>query len=73
VLGENVKKARDALGMTQLKLAATAGLGIATVSDIERGKITDPQLSTVEALARTLGVPVASLLDTAEPATPKGA
>jgi transcriptional regulator with XRE-family HTH domain len=67
VLGDNVKRAREEAGMTQLRLAADAGLGIATVSDIERGKITDPQLSTVEALARTLGVPVAALLNT-EPA-----
>lgn len=71
MLGENVKKARKERGMTQLQLAAAAGLGIATLSDIERGQITDPQLSTLEKLARALDKPASALLG--EPATPKGA
>ena len=33
-----------------------------TISEIERGA-TDPKLSTLEALARALGVPVADLLN----------
>jgi XRE family transcriptional regulator, fatty acid utilization regulator len=73
VLGANVKKARDARGMTQLQLAAAAGLGIATISDLERGQITDPQLSTLEKLAGALGTSVDALLGNAEPATPRGA
>lgn len=68
MLGDNVKRARDERGMTQLQLAAAAGLGIATISDIERGQITDPQLSTIEKLARVLGKPVGALLDNTEPA-----
>ena len=37
------------------------------VSRIERGAVSDPQVSTVQALAEALGVPVAELLADPQP------
>lgn len=73
MLGDNVRKARKERDMTQLQLAAAAGLGIATISDIERGQITDPQLSTLASLAHALGVPIEVLWATTEQPAANGA
>ncbi|MGQ0565628.1 MAG: helix-turn-helix domain-containing protein [Gemmobacter sp.] len=52
---------RKALGLTQGELAEKAGVRVATVSDIESGKI-DPRLSTLVSLAAALGVGVGDLV-----------
>jgi transcriptional regulator with XRE-family HTH domain len=52
---------RKAKGWTQWQLAKAAGLHIATVSEAERG-YKESKLSTLEALARALGVQVSDLL-----------
>ena len=52
---------RKAAGLTQADLADRAGVRVATVSDIESGKI-DPRMSTVVALATALGVGVGDLV-----------
>lgn len=52
---------RKALGLTQAELAEKAGVRVATVSDIESGKI-DPRLSTMVSLAAVLGVGVGDLV-----------
>lgn len=44
-----------------MRLAAETGLGVATISDLENGKVTDPRCSTIRALASVLG-PEAALL-----------
>lgn len=54
-LGRNVVLARLAAGLTQEQLAETAGLSRTTVAQIESGS-SDPRISTVELLARALGV-----------------
>jgi DNA-binding XRE family transcriptional regulator len=46
---------RKAAGLTAKVLAERTGVRPATVSDIEKGKI-DPRYSTVQSLARTIGV-----------------
>jgi len=66
VLGANVRKAREARGMTQFQVAAAAGFVVSTISDIERGA-TDPQISTIRRIARVLGVTAADLVDEDEP------
>lgn len=45
---------RKTLGITQTDLAELAGVGIATVKDIERGK-GNPSLKTLERLCTVLG------------------
>jgi predicted ATPase/DNA-binding XRE family transcriptional regulator len=47
---------RHAAGLTQAELAARAGVGVRTVRDLERGRASRPQRTTVELLARALGL-----------------
>ncbi len=49
-----ISERRKALGITQTELAEMAGVGIATVKDIERGK-GNPSLKTLEQLCTVLG------------------
>lgn len=49
-----ISERRKALGITQTELAELAGVGIATVKDIERGK-GNPSLKTLEHLRTVLG------------------
>lgn len=51
---QDLIRLRKAHGLTQAELARLAGLSRMTVSKIERGQV-DPQLSTLEELARVLG------------------
>jgi transcriptional regulator with XRE-family HTH domain len=66
VLAANVKRAREARGMSLMQLARATGNHISTISNIERGTATDPRISTIEAIARVLGVSIADLLDGSE-------
>jgi transcriptional regulator with XRE-family HTH domain len=43
-------------GLTQEELAAGAGIGVRTVRDLERGRASRPQRTTVELLAAALGL-----------------
>lgn len=47
---------RRAVGLTQSDLAQRAGVGVRTVRDLERGRSTRPQRTTVELLATALGL-----------------
>lgn len=58
----NLKKEREAKGLSQEKLAHESGLHWTQVSRVERGE-RDPKLSTVLALARGLGIPPKKLFD----------
>lgn len=57
-----IARLRKAKGWSQQDLGVRAGLHGITVSEIERG-VTDPKLSSLEAIARALGVEVADLLN----------
>ena len=48
---------RKACGFTQADLSARSGVRLATISDIEGGKI-DPRVSTIKSLAAALGVDI---------------
>ncbi|GDX83387.1 hypothetical protein LBMAG42_51980 [Deltaproteobacteria bacterium] len=60
--GSRLRAVRDAAGLTQARLAERASLKTATVSLYENGRLS-PTLSTLCVLARSLGVPPASLLE----------
>lgn len=53
--GERLKALRESAGMSQETLARAAGVSTSTVSKMEQRSI-DPSWSTVQALARALGV-----------------
>ncbi|SRR5690554_5933579 len=54
-LSEEIAEARRALGLTQAELADKAGLSRMAVQKAESGS-TDPRLSTLQVMARALGM-----------------
>ena len=63
-LGDRIKALRGERQLQQRQLAEKAGLTPSMVSQIESGRLT-PSLHTVGKLAGALGVPIASLFETA--------
>jgi transcriptional regulator with XRE-family HTH domain len=61
-LGKNLRAARDRLGITQEEVAARSGVQAGEISRIERGK-RDPQVSTLEKIAKAVEMPPGRLLD----------
>lgn len=55
ILGEVMRKRRKFLGISQQDLAEMAGVGLATVKDIERGNA-NPSLRIVEMICEVLGL-----------------
>ena len=55
VLSDTIKERRAQLKISQIDLAEMAGVSLATVKDIERGK-GNPSLQTVERLLAVLGM-----------------
>lgn len=62
IIAVNVRGLRRALGLDQGELASRADVSMQTVSNLETGRLKDIKVSTLEALARPLGVSVAELL-----------
>jgi transcriptional regulator with XRE-family HTH domain len=60
-LGRNLRHARDRLGLTQEQVAERSGVHATEVSRIEAGK-RDPRISTMERLAKAVGIPPSDLL-----------
>jgi len=58
-----VRELRDARGWSQAKLAETAGVRPATISEIESGASTSVHFATLERVADALGVDAAVLID----------
>lgn len=65
MLMDQIRELRQAKGLSQAKLAVTAGMDPATLNRIEQGK-GNPNLKTLQRLAATLGVEVSDLLTRAE-------
>ena len=61
-MATRVKRLRDSQGMTQETLAMKAGLSRGYLARLETAR-QDPTLSTLEKLAKALGVRVARLLE----------
>lgn len=55
MIGEEIKKRRNDLGITQQALADLAGVGINTLVAMERGT-GNPSLNTLQAVLGTLGL-----------------
>ncbi|MGI5212538.1 ATP-binding protein [Plantactinospora sp. CA-290183] len=53
---ELLRRRRLAAGLTQAELAGRAAVGVRTVRDLERGRSSRPQRTTVELLAEALGL-----------------
>jgi transcriptional regulator with XRE-family HTH domain len=56
--GDNIRRVRTAKGLSQKEVTINAGLDTAQYSRIENGK-TDPSVSTLERIAKAIGVPIA--------------
>lgn len=55
--GHDIRRAREALGLSQPEVAKLAGLGPRTVRRVEAGQ-GEPEARTIAALRRVLGLPV---------------
>jgi transcriptional regulator with XRE-family HTH domain len=64
-IGREIRAFRTQLGLTIVELAKQAGLSAGMLSKVERG-LTPPSLSTIQALAGALNVPVTALFRTYE-------
>lgn len=61
-IGENIKKYRLKLGMSQDTLSKKADLAFHTIAKIESGSTTDPRIDTVKSVADVLGVSLDDLM-----------
>ena len=62
-LAERIRSLRTERGLTQQELALRSRLSVSIVARLDQGRARDPRLSTAEALAGALGVPVADLIE----------
>lgn len=61
IIGERIKSARQAAGMTQKELASRLGLATRTVQQYELGKRT-PRIDQLQNIANALGVTMSELM-----------
>ena len=55
-IGDNIKKHRNKLGISQDVLSKRANLAFHTIAKIEAGSTPDPRIETVKKIADALGV-----------------
>ncbi len=53
---------REGAGLTQQALATRASLAVATVTQLENGRMANPRLATLQGLAEGMGLTVGQLL-----------
>jgi transcriptional regulator with XRE-family HTH domain len=61
-IAKNIKKYRQAKGLSQDKLSRLADISHATIIKIESGGIQSPTIDTVQKIAKALGVSLDNLL-----------
>jgi transcriptional regulator with XRE-family HTH domain len=59
---KQLRKIREDKNLKQKQLAALANVRSATICDIEKGRIKNPHIETLEKIACVLGVPEAKTL-----------
>jgi transcriptional regulator with XRE-family HTH domain len=69
-IGDRIRAARKAAGMTQEAVARRTDLSLQAVGDIERGIVRDPHISSLRQIARALGIPVTQMLEDPAPPLP---
>ena len=55
-IGESLRKARDAKGLTQAQVAKKAGMGTNRYAIVERGEATNITLNKLEKIVKALGI-----------------
>ena len=61
-IGENIKKARNKLGLTQNDLLRKSSVKHTTLTKIESDVVVKPSVQTVAKIAKALGVPMEDLV-----------
>jgi len=61
-IGDNIKKYRNKLGISQDVLSKRANLAFHTIAKIEAGSTPDPRIETVKKIADALGVTLDDLM-----------
>ena len=61
-IGENIKRVRNKLGLTQDDLVRKSGVKHTTLTKIERNVVIKPSVQTVAKIAKALGVPMEELV-----------
>ena len=61
-IGENIKKRRTKLGLSQEDFAQKSGVKYTTLTKIETGVIKTPSVAIVAKIAKALGVSIEELL-----------
>jgi len=61
-IGDNIKKYRNKLGISQDALSKKANLAFHTIAKIEAGSTPDPRIETVKKIADALGVSLDDLM-----------
>ncbi len=61
-VGENIKRVRNKLGLTQDDLVRKSGVKHTTLTKIESDVVIKPSVQTVANIAKALGVPMEDLL-----------
>ena len=61
-IGENIKRVRNKLGLTQDDLVRKSGVKYTTLTKIESNVVVKPSVQTVAKIAKALGVPIEDLV-----------
>lgn len=61
-IGENIKKRRTKLGLSQEDFAQKSGVKYTTLTKIESNVVVKPSVQTVAKIAKALGVPIEDLV-----------
>jgi len=61
-IGENIKKVRNKLGLTQDDLVRKSGVKHTTLTKIESNVVIKPSVQTVAKIAKALGISIEDLL-----------
>ena len=61
-IGENIKRVRNKLGLTQDDLVRKSGVKHTTLTKIESDVVVKPSVQTVAKIAKALDIPIEKLL-----------